>query len=137
MQDLAEGMSTLAGQLDRLKEVPKSDQLRLTINEFPGMMEEVVDFIDKWLESWSGAYSVVWDGLTTDLLVAAKHILVAAHKDKAIELRKNLDEFRERFVVDLMVEVRIGQGLVSVPIFLTCLNRDFSYHCQWCFERSR
>jgi len=29
-----------------------------------------------------------------------------------------LDEFRERFVVDLMVEVRIGQGLVFVPIFM-------------------
>jgi len=56
MQDLAEGMSILARQLDRLKEVPKSDQLRRTINEFPGMMEEVVDFIEKWLESWSGTY---------------------------------------------------------------------------------
>jgi len=51
-------------------------------------------------------------------MVAAKHILVVAHKDKAIELRRNLDEFRERFVVDLMVEVRIGQGLVPVPIFI-------------------
>jgi len=57
MQDLAEGMSILAGQLDRLKEVPKSDQLRLTIGELPGMMEEVVDFIGKWLESWSGVCS--------------------------------------------------------------------------------
>jgi len=57
MQDLAEGMSILAGQLDRLKEVPKSDQLQLTISEFPGMMEEVVEFIEKWLESWSGVYS--------------------------------------------------------------------------------
>jgi len=56
MQDLAKGMRTLAGQLDRLEEVPKSDKLRVTIGEFPGMMEEVVDFIEKWLESWSGAY---------------------------------------------------------------------------------
>jgi len=54
MQDLAKGMRTLAGQLDRLEEVPKSDKLRVTIGEFPGMMEEVVDFIEKWLESWSG-----------------------------------------------------------------------------------
>jgi len=56
MKDLAEGMRTLAGQLDRLKEAPKSDGLRATIGEFPGMMEEVVDFIEKWLESWSGVY---------------------------------------------------------------------------------
>jgi len=56
MQDLAEGMRTLAGQLARLEEVPKSDDLRATINELPRMMEEVVNFIEKWLESWSGAY---------------------------------------------------------------------------------
>ena len=46
----------LAGQLDRLKEVPKSDELRATIGKFPGMMEEVVNFIEQWLKSWSGAY---------------------------------------------------------------------------------
>jgi len=56
MQDLTEGMRTLAGQLARLEEVPKSDKLRATINELPRMMEEVVNFIEKWLESWSGAY---------------------------------------------------------------------------------
>ena len=47
MKDLAEGMGTLAGQLARLKEAPKSDGLRATIGEFPGMMEGVVDFIEK------------------------------------------------------------------------------------------
>jgi len=57
MQDLAEGMSTLASQLDRLKDIPKSHELRRTISEFPKMMEEVVDFIEQWLESWSGRYS--------------------------------------------------------------------------------
>jgi len=56
MQDLTEGMRTLAGQLARLEEAPKSDKLRATINELPRMMEEVVNFIEKWLESWSGAY---------------------------------------------------------------------------------
>jgi len=56
MQNLAEGMHTLASQLDRLKEAPKSDRLHATINELPRMMEEVVNFIEKWLESWSGAY---------------------------------------------------------------------------------
>jgi len=57
MQDLAESMSKVAGQLDRLKEVPKSDDLRSIIGEFSEMMVEVVDFIEQWLESWSGAYS--------------------------------------------------------------------------------
>jgi len=57
MQGLAKSMSTLAGQLDRLKDIPMSDELRLTITEFSGMMEEVVDFIEQWLTSWSGRYS--------------------------------------------------------------------------------
>jgi len=57
MQRLAESMSILADQLDRLKQVPKSDQLRQAIGEFLEMMEEVVDFIQNWLGSWSGTYS--------------------------------------------------------------------------------
>jgi len=65
MQDLVEGMRSLAGQLDKLKEVPKSDKLRATIDEFPGMMEEVVNFIEKWLESWSGVYSAACNGVMT------------------------------------------------------------------------
>jgi len=56
MQDLAEGMSTLAGQLDRLKDIPKSHKLRRTISEFPEILE-VVNFIEQWLASWSGGYS--------------------------------------------------------------------------------
>jgi len=45
-------MSTLAGQLNRLKQVPKSNvpksnELGTTISKFPGMMEEVMDFIQK------------------------------------------------------------------------------------------
>ena len=50
-------MCILADQLDRLREVRESEELHNTINEFSGMMKEVVDFIDKWLESWSGVYS--------------------------------------------------------------------------------
>ena len=38
-------MGILTGQLNRLKQVSKSNELDVTINEFPGMMEEVVDFI--------------------------------------------------------------------------------------------
>jgi len=59
MQDLAGGMSTLAGQLDRLKDIPKSHELRRTISEFPEMMEEVVNFIEQWLASWSGGSSAM------------------------------------------------------------------------------
>jgi len=59
MKSLTESIRILAGQLDRLKGIPKSHELCVTISEFPRMMKEVVDFIEKWLESWSGAYSVV------------------------------------------------------------------------------
>jgi len=38
-------MSTLAGQLNKLKQVPKSNELDATISKFSGMMEEVVNFI--------------------------------------------------------------------------------------------
>ena len=116
MKNLAESIGTLCSQLNKLKDTPKSKGLCDTIGEFPGMMKEVVEFIEKWLESWSGAYPDLWDGLTAELLVAAKYILVAPHKDEAIELRKKVDGFRERFTLDLTVEIRIGQGLVSVPI---------------------
>ena len=56
MHRLAEGMGTLAKQLYRLKQVPKSDQLRQAIREFLEIVEEVVDFIQKWLDSWLGTY---------------------------------------------------------------------------------
>ena len=55
---MAESINILASQMDRLKEVPKSNELCATIREFPRMMEEVVEFIEKWLKSWLGAYSV-------------------------------------------------------------------------------
>jgi len=57
----------------------------------------------------------------TESLVAAKHILVLPHKDRAIELQRNLDGFRERFVLDLMIEVQLRQGLVLVPIVIVRL----------------
>ena len=47
MKNLAESMSSPAGQLNQLKKVSKSNKLGTTINEFPGMMEKVVDFIHK------------------------------------------------------------------------------------------
>jgi len=54
-------------------------------------------------------------------LTAAKHVLVLPHKDRAIELQRNLDGFRERFVLDLMIEVQLRQGLVLVPIVIVRL----------------
>jgi len=56
MQSLAESMSHLAGQLKKLEDVLNSEELRRTISRFPEMMEEVVDFIHNWLESWLGVY---------------------------------------------------------------------------------
>jgi len=53
MKSLAESIQILAVQLDRLKKVPSLDELRQMINEFPEMMGEVMDFIQKWLEKWT------------------------------------------------------------------------------------
>ena len=73
-------MGILAGQLNRLKQVPKSGELGATINEFPGMMEEVVDFIQKWLKNWMRTYQFIWDGFFTESIVPVKYILVAAQR---------------------------------------------------------
>ena len=51
-------------------------------------------------------------------MVLAKYILVAAQKDKAIELREKLDDFAERFRTDVLLDLRVEQGLVSVAIFI-------------------
>jgi len=59
MKSLAESIRTLAGQLNRLKKVPNSDELWQIINEFPGMMIEVMDFIQEWLEHWTRTYELM------------------------------------------------------------------------------
>ena len=51
-------------------------------------------------------------------MVPVKYILVAAQKDKVIELRDNLNDFAKRFDRDLLIELRVEQGLVSVPVFI-------------------
>jgi len=56
MKSLTESIKILAGQLDRLKKVPSSDELRQTLNEFPGMVGEVMGFIQEWLEKWTRMY---------------------------------------------------------------------------------
>jgi len=47
MKNMAESIRILAGQRDRLKNIPKSNKLRVTISEFPIMMRKVVEFIKK------------------------------------------------------------------------------------------
>jgi len=56
MKSLTESIKILAGQLDRLKKVPSSGELQQTLNEFPGMVGEVMDFIQEWLEKWTRTY---------------------------------------------------------------------------------
>jgi len=56
MKSLTESIKILASQLDKLEKVPSSDELRQTLNEFPGMVGEVMDFIQEWLEKWTRTY---------------------------------------------------------------------------------
>jgi len=62
--------------------------------------------------------------------VPDQYILVAAQKDKAIELRDKLDSFRDRFMVDLAIEMRVKQGLLFVPDIdcPTCLDQSIRCH---------
>jgi len=59
MKNMADSIRILARQLDRLKDIPCSEELLVTMRELGKMMKEVVDFIQNWLKTWSGAYSVV------------------------------------------------------------------------------
>ena len=59
MKTLANSIQVLAGQLNRLNEVPASDQLRSTMSEFPEILQEVVDFIWRWLKSWMCMYQSI------------------------------------------------------------------------------
>jgi len=52
MKYLADIMSSLASQCNWLKKFVKSDELGAFISNFDGIMREVVDFIQKWLENW-------------------------------------------------------------------------------------
>ena len=65
MQRLTESMRVLAGQLDRLKGIPISDELSRTMKEFPVLTEEVVNFIQKWLEICMCTYRFICDGFVT------------------------------------------------------------------------
>ena len=47
--------------------------------------------------------------------VLVKYILVAAQKDRATELRDKLDNFKDKFMEELMIDMRVEQGLVFAP----------------------
>jgi len=66
MQSLAESMRVLVGQLNRFKGIPISDELSRTMREFPVLTEEVVNFIQRWLESCMCTYRFIWDVFMTD-----------------------------------------------------------------------
>ena len=72
-------------------------------------------------------------------MVTAKHILVVPHKDKAVELRQELDAFVGNFDRNLLIEVRAEQGLILVSNIhsTNCLIRDISYHGQKCEDGCR
>jgi len=53
MKSLAESIAVLASQLARVEKIPNSEELCHIIGELPGMMEEVMDFIQEWLENWT------------------------------------------------------------------------------------
>jgi len=66
----------------------------------------------------------------SDSSVLVRYILVAAQKDRAIELRDKLDNFKDRFMVELTIDMRVEQGLVFRPDSdcPTCLICGISRH---------
>jgi len=73
------------------------------------LIEEIVDFIVQWLESWSDGYSTRPHRFTTELLVTAKYILAVPQKDQAVELQKKLDTFVGNFNRDLVIKTLAEQ----------------------------
>ena len=63
-------------------------------------------------------YQFIWDGFFAEFVVPVKYILVAVQKWKENELWDNLDAFADKFDQDLLIEIFVEQGLVSVPIFI-------------------
>ena len=64
------------------------------------------------------SYQFIWDGSLAKFMISVKYILIATQKDKAIELWDKLDDFTKIFDWDLLIEIWVEQGLVSVPIFI-------------------
>ena len=53
--------------------------------------------------------SIRLDGFVTESLALVKHIFVDSQKDKAIELREELDAFKDGFDRSLSIEMRVAQ----------------------------
>jgi len=56
----------------------------------------------------------MWDRFFPDSSVLGQYIFVAAEKDKAVELRGKLDNFKRKLMVELTIDIRVKQGLVLV-----------------------
>lgn len=56
----------------------------------------------------------MWDRFVTDSSAPGQYIFVAAQKDKAIELRNKIDNFKGRLMVELTIDIRVKQGLLFV-----------------------
>ena len=121
MKYLANIMSSLAGQRNWLKKFVKSDELGAFISNFDRIMREVVDFIQKWLKNWSCMCQLLWDESLTESVILVKSIFIATQMDKAIELQGKIDDFAERFITDILLHIRVEQGLVSMPISIVQL----------------
>jgi len=89
MKGLVGSMIVLAGQLNRLKEVPQSDALRDTIKIFPSMMEEVMNFIQTWLENWTGMCQFAQDVFFTEFNVQSSTSLLSLKRTKRVDYRRN------------------------------------------------
>jgi len=89
MKNLVESMIVLAGQLNRLKEVPQSDALHGTINEFPSMMEEVIIFIQTWLENWIGMCQFTQDVFFAECKVQSSTSLLSLKRTKQVDYRRS------------------------------------------------
>jgi len=61
---------------------------------------------------------LMWDGLVPNPSALVKYILVAAQKEKATELRDKLDNFKDRFMVELTIDMRVEQGRSSRLILI-------------------
>jgi len=73
----------------------------------------------------------MWDRSITDSLVLGRYILVAAEKDKAVELQNKVNYFKDRLIVELTIDIRVKQGLVfaadtDCPTCLICGVRSHS-----------
>ena len=59
------------------------------------------------------------------VIVPAKYILIVPQKDRVFELRKKVDDFRERFVVDLLTEIHVNaiEGKVMDELIESSLKK--------------